>query len=74
MVLGILNQLQILLQLYLIELIRLLTGLWLLELQHLISKVFGGVWHANLLHKLKSCGISGQIFGLTSSFLSNRQI
>ena len=30
------------------------------------------VWHAGLLHKLKSYGISGQIFGLNSSFLSNR--
>ena len=33
---------------------------------------FGRVWHAGLLHKLKSYGISGQIFGLISSFLSNR--
>ena len=30
------------------------------------------VWHAGLLHKLKSYGISGQIFGLISSFFSNR--
>ena len=30
------------------------------------------VWHAGLLHKLKLYGISGQIFGLISSFLSNR--
>ena len=37
-----------------------------------ISKAFDRVWHAGLLHKLKSYGISGQIFGLTSSFLSNR--
>ena len=37
-----------------------------------ISKAFGRVWHAGLLHKLKSYGISGQIFGLISSFLSNR--
>ena len=36
------------------------------------SKAFDMVWHAGLLHKLKSYGISGQIFGLTSSFLSNR--
>ena len=35
-----------------------------------ISKVFDRVWHAGLLHKLKSYGISGQIFGLISSFLS----
>ena len=37
-----------------------------------ISKAFDRVWHAGLLHKLKSFGISGQIFGLTSSVLSNR--
>ena len=39
-----------------------------------ISKTFDRVWHAGLLHKLKSYGISGQIFGLISSFLSNRQL
>ena len=39
-----------------------------------ISKAFDTVWHAGLLHKLKSYGISGQIFGLISSFLSNRQL
>ena len=37
-----------------------------------ISKAFDRVWHAGLLHKLKSYGISGQTFGLISSFLSNR--
>ena len=37
-----------------------------------IFKAFGRVWHAGRLHKLKSYGISGQIFGLISSFLSNR--
>ena len=31
------------------------------------------MWHAGLLHKLKSYGISGQIFCLIS-FLSNRQL
>ena len=36
-----------------------------------ISKAFDRVWHASLFHKLKSYGISGQIFGLISSFLSN---
>ena len=39
-----------------------------------ISKAFDRVWHAGLLHKLKSYGILGQIFGLISSFLSNRQL
>ena len=37
-----------------------------------ISKVFDRVWHADLLHRLKSYGISGHIFDLISSFLSNR--
>ena len=36
------------------------------------SKAFNRVWHAGPLHQLKSYGISGHIFGLTSSFLSNR--
>ena len=39
-----------------------------------ISKAFDRVWHAVLLHKLKPYGISGQIFGLISSFLNNRQL
>ena len=39
-----------------------------------ISKTFNRLWHAGLLHKLKSYGISGQIFGLISSFLSNRRL
>ena len=32
------------------------------------------MWYAGLLHKLKSYGISGQIFDLTSSFLSNGRL
>ena len=39
-----------------------------------ISKTFDMVWHAGLLHKLKFYGISGQIFGVISSFLSNRRL
>ena len=39
-----------------------------------ISKAFDRVWHAGLLHKLKSYGISGQIFDLISSFLSKRRL
>ena len=39
-----------------------------------ISKAFERVWHAGLLHKLKSYGISGQILGHISSFLSNRRL
>ena len=39
-----------------------------------ISKAVDRVWHSGLLHKLKFYGISGQIFGLISSFLSNRRL
>ena len=39
-----------------------------------LSKAFDRVWHAGLLHKLKSYEISGQILGLISSFLSNRRL
>ena len=39
-----------------------------------ISKHFDRVWHAGLLHKSKSYGISGQIFGIISSLLSNRRL
>ena len=39
-----------------------------------ISKAFDRVWHAGFLHKLKSYGISGQIFDRISSFLSNRRL
>ena len=38
------------------------------------DRAFDRVWHAGLLHKLKSYGISGQIFGLISFFLSNRRL
>ena len=37
-----------------------------------ISKSFDRLWQAGLLHKLKSSGISGEMFCLTSSFFSNR--
>ena len=39
-----------------------------------MSKAFDRIWYAGLLHKLKSYGISGQTFGLISSFLSNRRL
>ena len=39
-----------------------------------MSKTFDRVWHAGLLHKLTSYGILGLIFGLISSFLSNRRL
>ena len=38
-----------------------------------ILKAFDRVGHADL-HKLRSSAISGQIFGLISSFLSNRRL
>ena len=62
MALGLVDELQIFSQSYLIELLGLLTVLELLELWHLIYP------------RLKSYGISGQIFGLISSFLSNRRL
>ena len=37
-----------------------------------ISKAFDMVLHAGLLHKIKSYGISGQVFSLVLSFLSIR--
>ena len=39
-----------------------------------ISKAFDRVWHASFLHKLKSCGISGQIFGLMLEFLKGPEV
>ena len=70
MVLGLLDQLQIFLQLYLIELLGIATRAVALK----ISKAFDKILHAGLFHKLKSYGISSQIFDLISSFLSNRQL
>ena len=69
MVLGLLDQLLIFKQLYLIELLGLLTGLGLLELWHLIyPRLLTGfgmlVFFTNL----------SQIFSLISSFLSNRRL
>ena len=39
-----------------------------------IFKASDRVWHAFLLHKLKSYGIPGRIFRLIPCFLSNRQL
>ena len=39
-----------------------------------ISKAFDRVSHDGILHKLKFHGISGQIFGFISSFLSSRRL
>ena len=38
------------------------------------SNAFGRVWQAGLLHRLKAYGISGQIFHLVSTSLSNRRL
>ena len=48
------------------------AAIWSVALD--ISKVFNRVWHVGLLHRHKSYGISGQIFDLVFSFLSNRQL
>ena len=74
MALGLVDQLQIFSQLYLIEFLGLLKRSGATRAVALdIYKDFGKVWHAGLLHKLKSYLISGQVFGLISSFLSNRR-
>ena len=39
-----------------------------------VSKGCKRVWHAALLHQRRSYGISGKIFGLISSLLSNRRL
>ena len=55
--------------------LRLLTGLRLLELWHLIyPRLLTGFDMLVFLHKLKSYGISGHIFDLISSFLSKRRL
>ena len=38
------------------------------------SKVSDRLWHAGVLNKRKPYGISGQIFGLISSFHSRRRL
>ena len=75
-VLGLLDQLQIFWQLYLMELLEFLIDSGATRAVALdISKAFDRVWHAGLLRKLASYGIWGQeVFGLISSFLSNRQL
>ena len=39
-----------------------------------IPMAFDGVWHAGLLRKLTSYGVSGQTIGFISSFSSNRPL
>ena len=72
MVLDLLHQLQIFSQPYLIELLELLTDQGATRAMVLdISKAFDRVWHAGLLHKLKSYGVLRQIFGLISPTTSS---
>ena len=59
----------------LLETLGLLTGLKLLKLWHLIyPRLLTGFAKLVYFTNLKSYGISGQIFGLVSSFLSNRPL
>ena len=37
-----------------------------------ISKAFDKVWHEGLLYKLKSLGISGELYSLLKNYLSGR--
>ena len=69
MVLGLFNQLQIFLQLYLIELLVLLTRQAPQAMALDISKAFDRVWHTGLLHRIKSCGISGRYLALFLLFI-----
>ena len=73
MVLGLLDQLQIFSQLYLIELLEFLTSLGLLELWHLTCPGHLTGFGMLVFFKLTSYGLSGQVFNLISSFLSNRR-
>ena len=72
MVLGLLDQLQIFLLFSLIELLGLLTGLRYTSCMTWYIQDFWQSLTCCLLHKLKFYGISGRVFGLMSSFLSNR--
>ena len=38
-----------------------------------ISKAFDGVWHAGLIHKLKSAGISGNLLSWFTNYLTGRK-
>ena len=75
MVLGLFDQLQIFWQWYLIELLGLLTGLGLLELS---TWYIQGFWQGLTCWSSSQTwtfyGILGQVFGLISSFLNNRQV
>ena len=75
MVLGLFDQLQIFWQWYLIELLGLLTGLGLLELS---TWYIQGFWQGLTCWSSSQTWtfyeILGQVFGLISSLLNNRQV
>ena len=75
MVSDLLFQVQIIWQLYLIELLGLLVGLETTQVVALdVSKNFDRFWHAGFLHILKSYETSSQVFVPILSFFSNRQL
>ena len=59
---------------YLIELLRFLIDLGLLELYYLIYLSLSIGYGMLVFYKLKSFEISGPLFGLVLSFLSKRQL
>ena len=75
-ILDLLNQLQIFWHLYISNRIARAFNrsgaTWAAALD--IPKTIHRVWHTGLHHKLTCYGISGQIFGLIYSFLTNRQL
>ena len=71
---GLLNRLWIFWQLCLIELLGLLKGRRLPELQYLIYTRLLTEFGKLVFFKLWCYRMSGQVFGLISSFLSNRQL
>ena len=70
MLLGLLDQQQIFWQLYGATTFNRFWASQAVSLN--ISKAFERVWHDVLFHKLSLNGIASQMFGLISSFLSNR--
>ena len=73
-VLGLLNQLHIFWQLYPIELLGLLIGLGLPKLQHLLYPGLLTGFGMQIFFTNLTCMEFQVIFGLISSFLSNRQL
>ena len=75
MVLGLLDQLQIFSQLYLIELLGFLTSLGLLELWHLISpRLLTGFGILLFFTNLSLRNVRSDIWPYISSFLGNRRL